>query len=281
MHSTSFLIESSAFFSQAPPHAPIEIGWSGWFCAFAGLGIGALGLLYYAFWLWMVIDCVIREPDRTFWLWLLIVASFPGAIVYAIVRFFPQRDFTAPAWLRSWTRGRELARLETAAEQIGNAHQFIQWGDALRDVGRWDQAGSTYEKALAKDPKSLPALWGAAQVAVKQKRPDDVLSLSRRILVLDPQYKFGDVSLAYGRALIDQQDFATARTHLEQHVRRWRHPEAVYLLACRCRDDGDPAAAREHLLSLLRDLNASPTAIARKFGRWKSRARKMLRTLPA
>jgi len=54
----------------------------------------------------------------------------------------------------------------------------------------------------------------------------------------------------------------------------------VYLLACRCRDDGDAAAAREHLLSLLRDLNASPTAIARKFGRWKSLARKMLRKLP-
>jgi len=246
----------------------------------AVFGITAIFALYYAFWLWMLIDCIVREPDRFFWIWLLVVASFPGAIVYAIVRFFPQRDFTAPTWLRGWTRGRELARLETASEQIGNAHQFIQWGDALRDIGRWDQADAAYRRAIEKDAKSQPALWGAAQVAVKRKRPDDVLTFCRRILDADPQYKFGDVSLAYGRALIDKQDFAAARAHLEQHVRRWRHPEAVYLLACRCRDDGDAAAAREHLLSLLRDLNASPTAIARKFGRWKSLARKMLRKLP-
>jgi hypothetical protein len=240
-----------------------------------------VAMCYYAFWVWMLIDCIRREPDKFFWIWLLVAVSFPGAIIYAIVRFFPQRDFTAPTWLRAWTRGRELARLETAAQQIGNAHQFNQWGDALRDVGQWNEAAAAYRRAMEKDPKSLPALWGAAQVAVKQKRPEEVVVLCRRILDLDPHYKFGDVSLAYGRALIDRQEFAAARTHLEQHVRRWRHPEAVYLLACRCKEDGDTAAAREHLLSLLRDLNSSPTAIARKFGRWKSLARKMLRTLPS
>jgi hypothetical protein len=267
--------------AQVAPHRPEQVDPFLIFYSLASCCVLPLALIYYAFWLWMLIDCIRREPDKFFWIWLLVAVSFPGAIIYSIVRFLPQRDFTAPTWLRVWTRGRELTRLETAAQQIGNAHQFIQWGDALRDVGRWNEADAAYRRAMEKDPKSLPALWGAAQVAVKQKKPDEVAILTRRILDLDPQYKFGDVSLAYGRALVDQGEFAAARTHLEQHVRRWRHPEAVYLLACRCRDDGDPAAAREHLQSMLRDLNASPTAIARKFGRWKSLARKMLRTLPA
>ena len=51
---------------------------------------------------------------------------------------------------------------------------------------------------------------------------------SRNILDADPQYKFGDVALAYGLALIDKQDLAAARTHLEQHVRRWRHPVVAW-----------------------------------------------------
>ncbi|OYW33992.1 MAG: hypothetical protein B7Z51_00245, partial [Methyloversatilis sp. 12-65-5] len=167
-----------------------------------------------------------------------------------------------------------------AAEQIGNPHQFIQWGDALREVGQLDRANAAYAKALAKDPKSLQALWGAAQVAVRQKRPTDVEEYCRQILAIDPQYKFGDVSLAYGRALKDQGQTAAMREHLEQHVRRWRHPEAVYLLACQCRDDGDIAAAREHLQAMLRDINGSPAAIARKFGRWRSLGRQLLRKLP-
>ncbi|OYW17133.1 MAG: hypothetical protein B7Z55_13150, partial [Planctomycetales bacterium 12-60-4] len=100
--------------AQAPRLDSPAVG--GWICVAMGFLISAMGLLYGGFWLWMLIDCIIREPDRFFWVWLLIVVPFPGAIVYAVVRFFPQQDFTAPNFVRAWTRGKELARLETAAE---------------------------------------------------------------------------------------------------------------------------------------------------------------------
>lgn len=238
-------------------------------------------LVYGAFWLWMLIQCIRFEPDKYFWIWLLVVVPFPGAIVYAAVRYFPASDYPAPAFVRKWLRGKDVARLEAAAEQIGNPHQFIQYGDVLRDVGRWDEAGDAYDRALKKESENLQALWGAALVAEHLRRCDDVAALTRRILDKDPQYKFGDVSLALGKALADQGKPDEARTHLEQHIKRWRHPEGVYLLAELCRDAGDNAAARQHLRSLLQDLNASPTAIARKHGRWKSRAKQMLRKLPA
>ncbi len=255
-------------------------GFGGWICLGMSLLISGMGLLYGAFWMWMLIHCILHEPDRFFWIWLLVVVPFPGPIVYAILRFFPQREFSAPRWLRAWMRGKELSRLEAAAGQIGNPYQFIQWGDALRETGRYSQANDAYRQALAKDPQSLQALWGAALVAVRQQRPEDVKALCGQILALDPQYKFGDVSLAYGRALKDLGEAAAVRQHLEQHVRRWRHPEAVYLLACQCRADGDPVAAREHLQAMLRDINGSPVSIARKFGHWRSLGRKLLRQLP-
>lgn len=171
-------------------------------------------------------------------------------------------------------------RLETAAEQIGNPHQFVQWGDALREVGKLDQAARAYERALAKEPVNLPALWGAAQVAVSQKRFADVGTLTRRILDKDPQYKFGDVSLAYGRALNELGESDAARVHFEHHAKRWRHPEALYLLSQLYVTQGQPQLARQQLLGLIQDINGSPVAIARKFGRWKSRARQLLRKLP-
>lgn len=241
----------------------------------------ALWLLYSAFWLWMLIHCIRFEPDRFFWIWVMLIVPFVGVIVYAATRYFPAGDHPAPELVRRWLRGKDLARLQAAAEQIGNPHQFIQWGDALRDVGGWRRAGSAYDQALRKDPENLPALWGAALVAEHDGRSGDVVALCRKILAKDPQYKFGDVSLAFGKALADQGKTDDARAHLDQHVRRWRHPEGLYLLAKLCREQGDPAAARQHLRSLLQDLNASPTAIARKHGRWKSRARQLLRQLPA
>jgi hypothetical protein len=115
-------------------------------------------------------------------------------------------------------------------------------------------------------------------VAEQAQQPEDVQRYCRQILDRDGGYKFGDVSLVLCRALLAQED-PLARQQLEQHCRRWRHPEAVYLLACSCQADGDAPAARQHLLDLLRDLNSSPTAIARKHGRWKSLARSKLREL--
>lgn len=241
--------------------------------------LGVVSSLYLLFWLWMLIQCLRSEPDWQFWLWLLVIAPFPGAIVYAAMRYYPAMDAGTPSFLRRWTRGRELARLETAAEQIGNPHQFIQWGDALREVGQWSAARAAYDRALHKEPDNLPALWGAALVAQQQQRFADAADFTQRIMAKDPQYKFGDVSLAYGVALMEQGQSAAARAHFETHIKRWRHPEGLYRLACLCRDGGDPASAQQYARSLLQDLNVSPTAIARKYGRWRSRAKQLLRQL--
>jgi lipopolysaccharide biosynthesis regulator YciM len=143
-----------------------------------------------------------------------------------------------------------------------------------------DRAHNAYERALKKDQQNLQALWGSAQVAASQKRYADVREFTRLVLDKDAQYKFGDVSLAHVKALNELGDFETALTHLEQHVRRWRHPEAVYLLAKLHLNHGDPTIARQQLVGLIQDIDGSPTAIARRHGRWKSRARQMLRRLP-
>lgn len=242
-------------------------------------GSGLLALVYSVFWCWMMWHCMRTEPDRQYWVWLILMVPVVGVFAYFFTRFLPAADYRAPAFLRRWTRGRELSRLETAAVQIGNAHQFVQWGDALRDAGMLDEAANAYSKALAKDPQSLQALWGAAQVAATQNRHADVCQWTRQILDKDPQYKFGDVSLAYGKALLEQGDVAATTKHFEQHVHRWRHPEAVYVLATLHAQQGNTQVARDHLQALLHDINGSPAAIARRYGRWKSRARQLLRKL--
>ncbi len=243
-------------------------------------GFAFVGMAYTLFWVWMLIHSLRFEPDKTFWIWLLIVAPFPGAIVYFVARVLPAADWKMPVWLQRYTRSKELGRLASATEAIGNAHQFVQYGDALRETAQWTEAGEAYRKALKKDPESLPALWGAAQVAIQQKQWTEALPLCRQILERDANYRFGDVSFTYAKTLLATGDTSTGRTHLEKHCQRWRSPEAIYLLAERCAADGDTAVARQHLTECIRDINGSPSAIARKQGRWKSQARRLLQKLP-
>ena len=128
---------------------------------------------YFVCLIWMLFHCYRTEPDRQFWIWILIIAQPIGPIAYFVLRYLPSKEFPAPSFLRRWTRGRELMRLETAAQQIGNPHQFVRWGDALREVGLFDRANESYRQALNKEAQNIQALWGSALVAASQKRFGD------------------------------------------------------------------------------------------------------------
>jgi hypothetical protein len=241
------------------------------------------GLLAFAFWIWMLIHCYRNEPDRFFWIWLMIILG-PGSlivsVIYFLVRWLPGNEIKTPAGLKRWTRGREIERLAIAAHQIGNAHQQIQLGDGLLETRQHDRVGEAYRNALEKEPKNLQALWGAAQVDMQKNQYDSAAQRLSELLSIDPQYKFGDVSLAYGKTLYELGNHDVAREHLEGHILRWRHPGSLFLLASLEHEQKNHNQAREHLHAMLQDINGSPKAIARKFGVWKSKAKKLLRKLP-
>ena len=56
---------------------------------FALLGGGALELLGFLFWLWMIYECATREPNSTekiMWLLLVVLAPVVGSLIYFLVR---------------------------------------------------------------------------------------------------------------------------------------------------------------------------------------------------
>ncbi len=237
--------------------------------------------VYFILLIWMLAYCAKYDPDRGMWLWIMLLIQPFGAIAYFFIRWLPSSTLQPPKFVRRFLGGRELERKRIAAAQIGNAHQHVELGDALRDVGRLKDAADAYDRALEKDSRNLAALWGAGLVAYRlESYPQARVHLSR-VLEIDPAYKFGDVSLTYANTLLKLNESDAALVHLEQHTRRWRHPESLYRLAEIRARNGDPKAARELLQGLIMDVDASPKAISRKFYFWKGRARRLIRKLPA
>jgi hypothetical protein len=230
-------------------------------------------------WIWMLWHCYRNEPDREFWFWVMLFMP-PAAAVYFFVRFLPGGNSKLPRGLKRWTRGREIEQLEIAARQIGNPHHWIQLGDALREVGQYSEAAEAYDKALAKEAENIQALWGAGIANLEHGQFAAAREHLEKGLSIKADYKFGDMSLAYGRTLAELGELDRSAEHLAKHVHRWRHPEALYLLATLELERENPEQARHHLEGMLLDINGSPKAIARKHTRWKSRAVKLLRQLP-
>lgn len=239
------------------------------------------GIFGTIFTVWMLVECLRKDPDKGTWMWIILVFPGFGPLAFFFVRWLPANNFRAPTFLRKWFKGREIHRLEAAVARIGNPYHHIQLGDALRDIGQVERAGTSYAAALAKEPANIQALWGAALVDIEKKSFDLALERLTKLMEIDPQYKFGDVSLAYGRTLSELQRIDKSIAHMEKHVKRWRHPEGLYLLATMYVHQKRPQDARAQLEAMLMDIAATPRAIARRQTIWRSKAKRLLRKLPA
>lgn len=234
-------------------------------------------LLGIAFWVWMLVDCVLREPDRLLWILLIAFLNVPGAAIYFFVRYIPRTRLRPPRFLDRWLRRREVLRAETDARNIGNAHQHVLLGDVLRETRQHERALDAYTQAIAKDPENPQALWGAGTAARQLKRYPEARGHLATLMKLDQDYKFGDASLAYGQTLLDLGDHAAARPHIEAHIARRGDPEAKIMLASLHVAEGRPAEARALLEPLIIELKPAHDARNR---RARSDAARLLRKLP-
>jgi len=239
-----------------------------------------VALIGTVFWLWMLIHCIRNDPERYIWLWVIIILNIFGALIYFIARWLPQTRLQPPKFLNRLTRGKELQRLQVAARQIGNSHQFVQLGDAQREMGQYEPAADSYFKALEKEPKNLQALWGLAQVEMHWKQFDKARPRLESVLAVDPQYKFGDVSLAYGRCLLELGEKDAAFEHLGEHLKRWKTPESQVVYGELLADRGDAVGARKILEGMILEVSGSPKFFKRQSARWVRKAKRILARLP-
>jgi hypothetical protein len=250
-----------------------------WWTMWGGSALTLLWILSSLFTLWMIVYCIRHDSERGTWLWILLVFPGMGPVIYFFARWLPSSSMEPPAFLKRWMEGPKIRRLEVAAQQIGNAHQFVEWGDALRQVKQWPEARVAYTQALAKEPGNLPALWGAATTESQLDEPQSARPHLEAILKIDPGYKFGDVSLLYGKTLHLLQDCEAELAHWRSHLKRWRQPEALYLLAELLILREEFPEARQLLQTLIADIEITPRALARKVFFWKGRARRLLKRI--
>lgn len=241
--------------------------------------LGPVGILTTGFWIWMIYDCVQYERDRNIWLWLLIFLNFPGAFIYFIARWLPRASFPLPSFLNRWTRKDQLWQAEAAAMNIGKAHQFVMLGNIRCEIGDFDQAAQAYQQALEQEPSNPQALWGAASLAIRNKDFSNAKTHLQKLIQVDPEHKYGDASLAYGRVLLELGEFETAQSHLESHLRNWGTPEAYILMAKAQEQQGNSQHAREYLEKMIMKVRGAPPYHYRKNRHFVGQAEKMLKAL--
>ena len=241
---------------------------------------GTIAFATTGFWMFMIFDCVRNEPKGSSWLWLLIVLNFPGALIYFIARKLPYLDLPIPTFFRQWTMKDTLWNAEAGVANIGKSHQYVTLGNVLAEMGKIDQAAECYQQAVQKEPGNTHALWGCATIEMERKKFDSARGYLKDLLSRDRDYKRGEASLLYGKALYELGQWSVAKEHLDLDAKQWSHAESFLLLAkIALTQDQDQVAARTYLETMLARLKASPRYNYRRNQRFIRSAQKMLKTL--
>lgn len=232
----------------------------------------------FAFCAWMFYDCTKYERGNFPWILVIFLFNILGAMIYFCLRWLPRMSPALENFLNRGTQQRELQDAISAARNIGNAYQFAKLGSIYLNRGRLSDAIAAYQQALKRQPENLEALWGSASIEIKNNNLAQAICLLQQLVDLQPDFKFGDASLAYSKVLFSSGDFNAAQCQLERHLKHWNHPEAFLLIAQIQAHYQNSSQACDTLNTMIENVQGSPPFYYRKHRMSMLQAQKLLKT---
>ena len=244
--------------------------------------LGPFSLLGAAFWIWMLYDCLKNSRQGSYtWVWILLFLNVLGAALYFVICWLPSHPNTLPMpnFANRWKLRDALWQAEAEAKNIGKAHQYVKLGDIHYQMGNRDKAAIAYDQALDKEPENVKALWGAACIAVDRKQLEVARGHLQVLVRSQPEFAYGDASMAYGQTLFQIGDLDGAKAHLQTHLKQWSHPPAYLLLAQIQQQQGQLTEACNTLETMIVRIKSSTPFQYRKNRRFVNQGEKLLKRL--
>lgn len=244
--------------------------------------LGSIGIVGTVFWVWMLFDCLKNgSGDRHLWVWVLLLLNVIGAGLYFVICWLPRHPnpIPMPRFANRWRLRDALWQAEAEVRNIGKVHQYVKLGNILHDMGEMNKAAIVYQQALDKEPHHPKALWGAACVEIDRKNLSAAVAHLQTLVKVNPDFSYGDASLAYGQILFELGELDAAQAHLQQHLKTWSHPQSYITLAKIQQKQGNPSEARETLETMIIKIKSSVPFQYRKNQHFVKQGEKMLRAL--
>ena len=238
-------------------------------------------LIMFSFWAWMFYDCFHRERGHARMTWGLVFISlhFVGALVYLCTRWIPETLLGHNIFIKRRRLQNELDSAISNVRNIGKAYQYVQLGHIHQKMKKSGHALAAYQQALRKEPHNVEALWGSACIDFQLKNWAQAIVSLERLMEVRPDFKYGDVSLAYGHVLFELGDFNLAQQHLEGHLKQWSHPEAALLMAEIQTHQQNTPGACEVLETMIANVQGSPSFHYRKHRQHVVQGQRLLKSL--
>lgn len=225
-------------------------------------------------WSWIlriiaIVHFIRRRPD-TYWLWIIIIGGWIGAVVYIFMEVIP--DFTQGRQIDFFARRRRIAQAEELVVANPSAGNYEDLADLYLEDGKFAKARVCYDKAISSRTDSPDPFYRRALCAVGLNDYAAATSDLERVVEKDAKYDFYRAQglLAHAYAQTGRRD--EANRLFENVVNVTTISETWYNYATFLQQQGRPAEAKEWADKILAKKAGMPMYLKRRERPWFRKA---------
>jgi hypothetical protein len=183
-----------------------------------------------------------RRPD-TFWLWIIIIGGFIGALAYFLIE---GPDFgNIGRSLKGPGRRRRIRMLRAMVLDNPSAGNYEELGELLLLEKRYAEARDAYDHALAARTDHIDPFYRRALALFQLRDYEAAARDLKHVTAVDPKYDYSNAFCLYARTLGLTGHQAEALAAFDQLLERSHSAETLYEAAAFFADNGREPAARE------------------------------------
>ena len=157
-----------------------------------------------------IVHFIRRRPD-TFWLFIILIGGWLGALVYIAVEVIPDAGLLRQSF-KVFPRRRRIRELESAILDNPSAGNYEELGELYLSEGKYDRARKAYDKAISSRSDSIDPFYRRGIAEIRLKDFPAAIPDLERVISKDRQYDFHGAMglLAHAYANAAQPDKADA-----------------------------------------------------------------------
>jgi hypothetical protein len=242
-------------------------------------------LLFFAFSWWgillqafAIIHFIRRRPD-TFWLWIIIIGGWLGALVYIVVEAVPDAGLLRQSF-KVFPRRKRIRELEAAILDNPSAGNYEELADLYLEEGEFTRARQAYDKSISSRTDSPDPFYRRAVAAIQMADFTAALPDLERVVSQDPTYDFHRAAGLLAHAYANTGAPEKAAALFEAVTRISTSSETYYNYACFLASQNRNSEAREWAQQILAKKPSMPGYLRRRERPWFRKANALLNHLP-
>jgi hypothetical protein len=226
-----------------------------------------------------IIHFIRRRPDA-FWLWIILIGGWLGALVYIVSEMAPDAGLLRQSF-KVFPRRKRIRELEAAVVDNPSAGNYEELGDLYLEEKKYARSRECFNRAISSRTDSPDPFYRRGLAAMYMGDFRAAVPDFERVVSQDPDYDFHRAAGVLAHSFAETGQAEKAAALFPQVVKISTLSEVYYNYAVFLATQGRIAEAREWAQRILAKKPTMPGYLRRRDRPWFRRASALLRRLPS